>query len=241
VRTVEDPRTVAELFRPERPGPLMHAHLVATGVGTCRADAAGRAAHVELPGGNHALRGDPGAVGPADLEGLRGLVEAPPEWLPVLRGVDAGVAPWARIVAVLPSGAPVPSSGDAVVPDAAALRALHPECGWIHDTWGGADALAAAGVARAVVVEGRAVAVAAPFFVGEEHEDVGVVTDPAFRGRGLSTACAAALVGDIRGRGRVPTWTTSPPNAASRAVAARLGFRPEREDVLHAVGVPVPD
>lgn len=231
---------MAELFRPELPGPLMHPHLVATGVGTCRADAAGRAAHVELPGGNHAVRGDPGAVGPADLAGVRGLVEAPPEWLPVLRAVDPGAAPWPRLVSVLPAGVAVPSTG-AVAPDAAALRALHPWCAWIHDTWGGADELAAAGVARAVVVEGRAVAVAAPFFVGEEHEDIGVVTDPAFRGRGLSTACAAALVADIRGRGRTPTWTTSPRNAASRAVAARLGFRPEREDVLHAVGVPTPD
>ncbi|MBW0119572.1 GNAT family N-acetyltransferase, partial [Pseudonocardia abyssalis] len=72
-------------------------------------------------------------------------------------------------------------------------------------------------------------------------EDVGVVTDPAHRGAGLSTACAAALVHDIRARGRIPSWTTSPPNRASRAVAARLGFVTAGEGVLWAVGVPVPD
>ncbi|MBW0123768.1 GNAT family N-acetyltransferase, partial [Pseudonocardia oceani] len=57
--------------------------------------------------------------------------------------------------------------------------------------------------------------------------------DPGFRGRGLSTACAAAVVHDVRARGRVPTWTTSPPNRASRAVAARLGFVGAGEGVLH--------
>ena len=67
-----------------------------------------------------------------------------------------------------------------------------------------------------------------------------MVTEAAHRGRGLSTACAAAVVADIRARGRRPSWTTSPDNAGSRAVAARLGFVPVRDDVLYAVGVPVP-
>ena len=83
-------------------------------------------------------------------------------------------------------------------------------------------------------------AVATAFFVGIEHEDIGVVTEPGYRGRGLSTSCAAAVVADIRARGRRPTWTTSPENAGSRAVAARLGFVHARDDVLYAVGVPIP-
>ena len=49
-----------------------------------------------------------------------------------------------------------------------------------------------------------------------------------------------AVVADIRARGRRPTWTTSPDNTGSRAVAARLGFVHVRDDVLYAVGVPIP-
>lgn len=84
------------------------------------------------------------------------------------------------------------------------------------------------------------VSVACSFYVGTEHEDIGVVTAPAFRGRGLSTACAAALATEIRARGRQPSWSTSPDNLASRAVAARLGFVHAREDVLYAVHTPIP-
>ena len=80
-----------------------------------------------------------------------------------------------------------------------------------------------------------------PFYVGARHADLGVVTDPGFRGRGLSTRCAAAVAADVRARGLVPTWTTSPDNTASLAVAARLGFVRHREDVLYAVRVPIPD
>ena len=91
-----------------------------------------------------------------------------------------------------------------------------------------------------MLVDGRVAALAVPFWVGAEHEDVGVVTEPAFRRRGLSTSCAAALVTDIRARGRVPTWSTSPDNTGSLAVAARLGFKHVRDDVLYAVRTPIP-
>jgi predicted GNAT family acetyltransferase len=84
------------------------------------------------------------------------------------------------------------------------------------------------------------VSVAVPFFIGEIHEDIGVVTERAFRRQGLSTACAAALVTDIRARGRLPTWITSRENVASVGVAGRLGFRRVREDVLYVMRTPVP-
>ena len=67
-----------------------------------------------------------------------------------------------------------------------------------------------------------------------------MVTEASHRGRGLATACAAALVADIRHRGRQPSWTTSPDNVGSLGVARRLGFRHVRDDVLYAVGVPIP-
>lgn len=237
-----DPRLLAPFFVPEHPGPMMYAHLLATGVGRCRVDRAPdpRAVLVTLPGGNHSLRGDPDALDTDDLADVEGFVEAPPPWHPLLETLGPGA--WDRLIATLPAGAAVPPSQARLLgpADAAALAALGPSDDWIHDSWGGAAGLAAAGVARAVVVDGRAVSVAVPFYVGERFEDVGVVTVEGFRGRGLSTACAAAVAVDIRGRGRTPSWSTSPDNAASRAVAARLGFVHHRDDVLHAVRVPIP-
>lgn len=233
--TVPDPHALASWFAPERPGPMLYPHAMATGVGRFRADRwpDPRAVAVTLPGNNHALRGDPDAL---NLTDVVGIVEAPEPW-----GARLDGHPWQRVVAVRPDLDPPPSDARLLVAaDAETLAALDPDIAWIHDSWGGAQRLAAAGVARAVIVDGRAVSVAVPFHVGTRHEDIGVVTDPDFRGRGLSTACAAALIGDIRARGRIPSWTTSVDNTASLAVAARLGFVHERDDLLHAVGVPVP-
>jgi predicted GNAT family acetyltransferase len=81
-------------------------------------------------------------------------------------------------------------------------------------------------------VDGRLVAVACSFFVGERFEDIGVVTESTHRGLGLSTACAAALCGDIRSRGRRPSWTTSTDNRPSLRVADKLGFVVQRHDRL---------
>jgi predicted GNAT family acetyltransferase len=83
--------------------------------------------------------------------------------------------------------------------------------------------------------------VACPFFVGTAHEDLGVATEPGFRRLGPSTALAAAVCRDVRDRGRVPSWSTSPDNTASLRVAARLGFTLRRRDRLLVADVPVPE
>ena len=36
------------------------------------------------------------------------------------------------------------------------------------------------------------------------------------------------------------SWSTSYTNLASQAVATKVGFVKEREDVLYAVGIPIP-
>jgi GNAT superfamily N-acetyltransferase len=228
-------------FEPERPGPLIHAHIARTGVGRCRVDAwpAPRTAVAELPGGNIALRGDPMV-----LDDLAGLVEAPPDWLPALCRIDPATAVWPRVVAVLPPAVELPRSRPEVRrltgDDAAVLTGLDPSLAWIGATWGGLPALAASGYAWAAFDAGAAVSVACVFFLGRRYADIAVVTEPASRGRGFSTACAAAVAGQIRADGRRPTWTTSPDNAASLGVAARLGFVHARDDVLYAVRTPIP-
>jgi RimJ/RimL family protein N-acetyltransferase len=232
-------------FAPERPGPLILEHVVRTGYGRCRVDR-WPDPHVvvaELPG-NYALRGDPDLASGRDLADIAGFVEAPPEWLPALRASDPGTAEWPRVVAALPPSVRVaPPRADVrlLTPaDAPALAGLSRESAWISETWGGPDGMLASGTARGVLVDGQIAAIALPFFVGAEHEDIGVVTEPAYRRQGLSMGCAAAVVGDIRARGRIPTWTTSPDNAASLGVAARLGFEHVRDDVLYAVRTAIP-
>jgi GNAT superfamily N-acetyltransferase len=232
-------------FVPERPGPLVFAHVAATGVGRCRVDRwpEPRVAAAEC-GGNVALRGDPTVVSPDALAELVGFVEAPPSWEPVLRQADPRTATWQRVIFALPDDArPPPAGGDVrrLGPaDVGGLAGLSAGISWIAATWGEPAGLAAAGVAWAAFDGERPVSVAVPFFLGEAHEDIGVVTEPGHRGRGLSTACAAAVVADIRRRGRRPTWTTSPDNVGSLRVAARLGFTLVRTDVLYAVRTAIP-
>ena len=106
--------------------------------------------------------------------------------------------------------------------DAGPLAGLSSETEWIASTWGGPGGLAASGTGWGAFDGRRLVAVACPFFVGQGHEDIGVATEPGFRGLGLSPACAWAVCQDVLRRGRVPSWTTSPDNTASLRVAAKL-------------------
>jgi GNAT superfamily N-acetyltransferase len=236
-------------FQPERPGPLVAQHVMRTGNGRALADRwpDPRAVVVETAA-NYLLAGDPSAIDPHDLRDLPGgFVDAPEPFVPLLREAFGEVHEWPRMISVL-DGPPLP--GPALRPgqrvrrlgpaDAAALAGLDAETAWISGTWGGPSGLAASGMGWGVLVDGRLAAVACPFFVGESHEDLGVVTEAGHRGRGLSTACAAEVCHDVRRRGRTPTWTTSPDNLASLRVAAKLGFTLARRDRLHVVGRPVP-
>jgi hypothetical protein len=239
---------VGHWFLPERPGPLVARHVLTTGNGRCLADRwPDPTALLVETGGNYTLAGDPAALDPAELRRrVAGFVEAPPSFLPVLRTGFDEVHVWPRMIFVLegPLGPPPPPPGGSVrrlgPGDAAALAGLGRESAWIANTWGGPDGLAASGTGWGAFVGGRLAAVACPFFVGEAYEDLGVATEPAYRGRGLSPACAAGVARDVRGRGRTPTWTTSPDNTASLRVAAKLGARLHRRDTLYVAGIPVP-
>jgi GNAT superfamily N-acetyltransferase len=241
--------TLRHWFLPERPGPLVAQHVLGTGNGTCLADRwpDPRALLVQT-GGNYTLAGDPGALDPGDLrDRAAGFVEAPAPFEPLLLAAFGEVAEWPRVILTLegpPDPVPAPGAGHLVrrlgAADGDALAALSPETAWIANTWGGPAGLAASGMGWGAFAGERLVAVACPFFVGAVYEDLGVATEPASRGLGLSPACAGEVVRDVRRRGRVPTWTTSPDNAASLRVAAKLGFVPARRDRLLVVEVPVP-
>jgi RimJ/RimL family protein N-acetyltransferase len=241
--------TLAHWFLPERPGPLIAQHLLATGNGSCLADRwPGPRALVVETGANFSLAGDPDALDPARLRGrVQGFVEAPAAWEPLLRSVARELHEWPRVVLTQespgrpPPGPRGPHRVRRLGPgDARWLAGLGQETAWIANTWGGPEGLAASGTAWGGFAGSRLVAVACPFFVGTAHEDLGVVTEPEFRRLGLSTACAAAVCQDVRRRGRIPSWTTSPDNTASLGVAAKLGFTLQRQDRLLVVDAPVP-
>jgi GNAT superfamily N-acetyltransferase len=241
--------TLRHWFVPERPGPLVAQHVLATGNGTCLADRwPDPRALVVQTGGNYTLAGDPGALDPGDLrDRVAGFVEAPAPFVPLLRAAFGEVAEWQRVILTLEGLAgpvPAPRAGQLVrrlgAGDGGSLAALSEETAWIANTWGGPAGLAASGMGWGAFAGPRLVAVACPFFVGAAYEDLGVATEPAFRGLGLSTACAGEVGRDVRRRGRIPTWTTSPDNTASLRVAAKLGYGVRRRDRLHVVGVPIP-
>lgn len=246
-------------FGPERPGPLVWSHIVRTGHGRCLVDRwpNPRTVLAEV-GGNISLRGDPEHLSDPD-EPIVGFVDASESFLPKLRDLDADLHIWDRLIFELPDVArrppqPVAAVGGATLAegrssaavrrltaaDFGALAGLDESSRWIAKTFGGPTGLAGSELAWGVFDDGRLVSVAVPFYLGEHYEDLGVVTEQAFRRRGRSTACAAAVVADILARGRRPSWTTSPDNHASLGVAARLGFRLVREDVLYLVRTPVP-
>jgi ribosomal protein S18 acetylase RimI-like enzyme len=240
--------TLRGWFKPERPGPLIGLHVLNTGLGRCFADRwpAPRAVLAETTD-NFALRGDPAALGPDDLrQVVRGFVEAEAAWGPVLRALDPGLHEWPRVVYALEGPAARPKRprrarlrrlgpGDEV-----ALAGLSEECSWVCKTWGGPEGLAESGMGWGAWLDGRLAAVACVFFQGDAYEDLGVATEPAYRGLGLSTACTAALCADTFGRGRKASWNTSLDNVPSQRVAEKLGFRVVRTDCLYVVGMRMP-
>jgi RimJ/RimL family protein N-acetyltransferase len=76
----------------------------------------------------------------------------------------------------------------------------------------------------AVVVDGDAVAVCCSVRQTDAAHEAGVDTAPAFRGRGYAARAAAAWAHAVRELSRVPLYSTSWQNAASRAVARKLGL-----------------
>ena len=247
--TADELASVRHLLPPERPGPLVAQHVFATGFGVCLADRwpQPRTLVVET-GGNFTLAGDADALRPRDLIGrLAGFIEAPAPFVNLLRAAFDDVREWSRMIFTIDGPQdPAPAALDGVAVrrlgprDAGALAGLGPDSRWISETWGGATGLAVSGTAWGAFVGERLAAVCCPFFVGDRYEDLGVVTEPTFRGRGHSMSCAAAVCQDVRRRGHTPTWTTSPDNAASLRVAAKLGATLCRHDRLYVVGVPIP-
>ncbi|WP_047864609.1 GNAT family N-acetyltransferase [Rubrobacter aplysinae] len=66
--------------------------------------------------------------------------------------------------------------------------------------------------------------------------DVSIATAEGFRRLGLATACVSYMVGIMEREGLIPVWGAEEPNAASLALAARLGFVPVDEAAVFHPG-----
>jgi RimJ/RimL family protein N-acetyltransferase len=245
--TIQQLATLRRWFLPDRPGPLIGLHLLNGGHGTAWAEhwPDPRALYVET-GKNGSLAGDPNGLTPEMIRDVVvGFVEAPTAFVPLLQETFPDLVVWDRVIYQLPTAPTYRQPAGFTLrrltsADAYHLATLSAESFWISKTWGGPAGLAASGYAWGAFVGEQLAAVANIFFVGDQYEEIGVVTEPAFRGQGLSVACAGQLCEEIRLRGRIPSWTTSPDNIASKRVAEKLGFTFVRNDYLYVIGIDVP-
>ena len=240
--------TLRDWFLPERPGPLVGPHVLQTGNGSFHVDRWPNPSAVLIEtGGNYCLVGHPKAVEPDDLKNrVSGLVSAAEPFSKLLGDTFDDLSVWQRVILDLPESPRRASPRNHEVrkigpSDAYHLRGLSRDIAWIYDTWGGPAGLAGSRHAWGAFANGQLVSIACSFFVGFNYEDVGVVTEPEFRGRGLAEASARAGCQEIRRRGRTPTWAAGSENSASLRVAEKLGFLVRRQDVLYVVGRPIPE
>lgn len=242
----DDRAPLSELF-PDRPGPLAGQHVIRSGLGRCLVDRwpEPRAA-IARTGYDIQLAGEVDRIDEEALLELTpiGFIDAGAAYEFLVTRTFPNAARWPRVIATLESTAPPPRAPGTVrrlgPEDAPALADLEDDIEWISDSLGGPVRAAESGLAFGAFVGRDLASVAVPYHLGRRFEDIGVVTGSRFRGRGLSPACAAHVAADVRSRGRIPSWSTSPDNSASLAVAKKLGARKDRDDVLWVTGTEPP-
>jgi GNAT superfamily N-acetyltransferase len=90
--------------------------------------------------------------------------------------------------------------------------------------FGSTQALLAEGIVAAAIVEGQVVATAHTSARTPRHADIGVATQPEWRGHGFATAAAALVARAVQQAGQTPVWSTGEDNVASQRVAQKVGF-----------------
>ena len=145
---------------------------------------------------------------------------APPEGAAALRAALAARAPltneWGGPAWDFPEALPRQEPAATVLTDAAPLRRTFP--GWAAD-------FERCQPGAAILHKGEAVAVCFSARTSAGATEAGVNTLPAWRGRGYARAVVTAWAEAVRTAGRIPLYSTSWDNAASRAVARGLGLR----------------
>ena len=131
-------------------------------------------------------------------------------------------SPWSRHSRPLRhsggSGNPDPSPPEVVEISPSNTHLLSPEVAWL------ADELTVRTPVMAMVVDGASASVCFSARSSRDASEAGVETLPEHRGRRYAGAVTAAWAAQVRLQGRIPLYSTSWPNVASRRVAARLGL-----------------
>ena len=113
---------------------------------------------------------------------------------------------------------PDPSTADVIAISPSTIQLLSPEFAWL------ADELKVRNPVMAIVVDGMAVSVCFSARSTPAASEAGVETLPEHRGRRYAGAVTAAWADAVRRQGRIPLYSTSWTNHASRRVAARLAL-----------------
>lgn len=137
-----------------------------------------------------------------------------------LRGSLAAHRPlsneWSGPAWTFPDVLPRQGIAATLLTDATPLRRTFP--GWAAD-------FATSQPGAAIFQGGEAVAVCFSSRMSAGAAEAGVNTLPAWRGRGYARAVVVAWAAAVRAAGRIPLYSTSWDNAASRGVARSLGLR----------------
>ncbi len=113
--------------------------------------------------------------------------------------------------------------------DLPAIRACAPELEWLSDGWGSWERIIERAILIGAMAEGRMVSGAVTFARSAHLDDIGVATEAAYQGRGLSSACASMLVREMLAAGRTPVWTVFRSNTPSVRISDKLGFVTQTE------------
>lgn len=224
---------VIHWFLPEQPGRLTGIHILKTGNGALFADKwpAPEAILAETAG-SYVLLGNPEALAQEDLRlRIRGSVSAGDEFVPLLKANFPNLRIVEKAVYVLQKAPSLQVSNMDHVricqlhcDDTHHLWGLSPSSSWITRTWSGPVGLADSSQAFGVFINDQLASVSCTYYVGQTYQDVAVTTERNFQGKGLCTACAAALCREILTKGFLPIWNTALDNPASIRVAEKLGF-----------------
>lgn len=91
--------------------------------------------------------------------------------------------------------------------------------------WGSIErGLEQGGICYCVLDENKVVSMCYSSFIHGSLRAVGIVTDPAYRGKRYAYHAATAIIEEILSLNCIPYWDCSDSNIASRKLAEKLGF-----------------